>query len=154
MSTECIFCNDDFDLLSETNLFGKTCGCKYSFHQVCIDQWFNTGKHECIMCHSHIPSNTSSVPKFDQMIGNSDNFTVDYVYLDAVERREFASHSFENLTINMNGHDRYNPNSGSYYSGNYYSGNYYSFALQPEISHDASKEMEKQMKKLDKSAKF
>ena len=79
---ECIFCNDGNNLLNETHLIGKSCKCKYLFHAACIDQWFKTGKQECIMCHAfvHRPKkqNKPDVLKFDQTV-QDDELLIDHL---------------------------------------------------------------------------
>jgi hypothetical protein len=102
---ECVFCHETNDLFDETTLTNKTCGCKYSFHEACIDQWFGTGKHECIMCHTFMSKTTNNkpiVPKFNQIDHDnndypSKNILCDYIYLDAKERQRFAQISHDYL---------------------------------------------------------
>lgn len=100
---ECVICNEAIDLMNETNLDDKTCGCKYSFHIACITKWFEIGKHECVMCHTFMSKiknvdivqlEQTKYNKIIQLDYNIDVTTsmlkIDYIYLDASERRRFA----------------------------------------------------------------
>jgi len=120
---ECVFCNEAINLMNETNLDDKTCGCKYSFHIACITKWFGTGKHECIMCHTFMSkiknvemiqleqTKYNKVFQLDNDLNDIDvtksSVKVDYIFLDADERQRFAQtgHDYlmdhvSNVTVN------------------------------------------------------
>lgn len=56
MNNECVIC---FEPVSKLDEYAIECGCKYTVHIECIQQW----NEKCVMCHK--PTNSKSTDEID-----------------------------------------------------------------------------------------